>query len=86
MNLPERIERVVRAWPHWSPAERRRMDQIVAEVLDHCRSGSGNAFVASWCERNVRLKPCPACGHLCDPTYIPPPRVPLDIRCACCCQ
>lgn len=32
------------------------------------------------------LKPCPACGELYDATRIPPPRVPLDIRCACCCQ
>jgi hypothetical protein len=31
-------------------------------------------------------RPCPACGRLYDPTVIPPPRVPLDIRCACCCQ
>lgn len=30
--------------------------------------------------------PCPACGQPWDKTKIPPPRVPLDIRCACCCQ
>jgi len=29
--------------------------------------------------------PCPACGQPHDPTYIPPPRVPLGISCACCC-
>jgi hypothetical protein len=34
----------------------------------------------------ARLTPCPACGVPCDPTYIPPPRVPLSVRCACCCQ
>ena len=34
----------------------------------------------------LETRPCPACGVDCDPTYIPPPRVPLDIRCACCCQ
>lgn len=32
------------------------------------------------------LPPCPACGRPHDPSRIPPPRVPLTIRCACCCQ
>ncbi len=32
------------------------------------------------------LTPCPACGQPWDATKIPPPRVPLSIRCACCCQ
>ena len=31
-------------------------------------------------------RPCPACGQPHDPTYIPPARVPLNIRCACCCS
>lgn len=33
-----------------------------------------------------RRRPCPACGRAYEPSLIPPPRVPLDIRCACCCQ
>lgn len=32
------------------------------------------------------VRPCPACGRPYDTRRIPPPRVPLDIRCACCCQ
>jgi hypothetical protein len=32
------------------------------------------------------VRPCPACGRPHDVTRIPPPRVPLGIRCACCCQ
>lgn len=51
LNLPDRIEQAVREWPNWSPAERRRMDEVVEEVLDHCRSGTGNRFVAEWCNR-----------------------------------
>lgn len=51
MNLPEKIERVVREWPQWSPAERGRMDAIVAEVIDHCKSGTGNGFIRSWVNR-----------------------------------
>lgn len=34
----------------------------------------------------TRYAPCPACKQLYDTTRIPPPRVPLNIRCACCCQ
>jgi hypothetical protein len=30
-------------------------------------------------------QPCPACGLLYDVRRLCPPRVPLDIRCACCC-
>jgi hypothetical protein len=36
--------------------------------------------------RLLDTRPCPACGAEHDPTFIPPPRVPLDVRCACCCQ
>ena len=32
------------------------------------------------------LTPCPACKRPHDSTRIPPPRVPMDIRCACCCN
>jgi hypothetical protein len=47
----ERIEAIVRAWPQWSHAERRRMDEIVQEVLSHCRDGQGNQFIREWCEK-----------------------------------
>lgn len=51
MTFPERIERLVRQWPDWSRAERRRMDEIVREVLTHCADGQGNPFVRAWCDR-----------------------------------
>lgn len=54
MNLPQRIEAIVRNWPGWSPAERRRLDEIVAEVLAYCQSGRGNHFIRSWCERVLK--------------------------------
>jgi hypothetical protein len=49
LTLPERIERAVREWPQWSRAELRKMDEIVAEVLDHCANGTGNPFIRSFC-------------------------------------
>jgi hypothetical protein len=51
MTIQERAEQVIRDWPQWSPAERRRMDEIVTEVLDHCRNGGGNRFIRDWCNR-----------------------------------
>ena len=48
LTLPQRIEKVIRDWPQWSRAERRRMDELVEEILTYCRSGKGNAFVQSW--------------------------------------
>lgn len=54
--MDERIEQVVRQWPEWSIAERRRMDDIVAEVLDHCRNGNGNRFIREWCNRILAPK------------------------------
>jgi hypothetical protein len=27
------------------------MDAIVAEVIDHCKSGTGNGFIRSWVNR-----------------------------------
>ncbi len=50
-RFEERVSRIVRQWPQWSPAERRRMDAVVDEVLDHVINGTGNRFIASWCER-----------------------------------
>lgn len=49
--IEKRIERIVRAWPQWSPAEQKRMDAIVAEVLEHCRERTGNQFIRDWCNR-----------------------------------
>jgi hypothetical protein len=51
MNLPERIETVIREWPQWSPAERAKMPQLIEEIMDHVRNGTGNGFVRSWCNR-----------------------------------
>ncbi len=36
--------------------------------------------------RAATLTPCPACGVPYDAARIGPVRVPLSIRCACCCQ
>lgn len=47
------IEVTVRIWPDWSRAERRRMNAIVEEVLEHCRSGNGNQFIRQWCDQNL---------------------------------
>ncbi len=53
MTLPERIEMIVRAWPQWSRAERAKMGAVLAEILDHCANGTGNRFIAAWCDRNL---------------------------------
>jgi hypothetical protein len=53
VTIQERVEKVVREWPEWSRAERRRMDDVVEEVLTFCRSGEGNAFIREWCRRNL---------------------------------
>jgi hypothetical protein len=56
------------------------------------RLGDNPDLTYSWVEgaftgcRLVPQRPCPACGKPHDPTYIPPPRVPLSTPCACCCQ
>lgn len=50
MNLPERIEKIIREWPAWSRAERAKMPELVEEILDHCRNGTGNGFIRRWCE------------------------------------
>ncbi len=52
-NLSDRIEQAVRNYPQWSNAERRRIDSIVDEVLEHVRNGSGNTFIREWCNRNL---------------------------------
>lgn len=52
-NLPERIEERVRGYTGWSRAERRRMDELVSEVIAHCSGGNGNRFIASWCDKNL---------------------------------
>ncbi len=52
-DYAERVEAIILAWPQWSPAERRRMEEIVEEIMDHVRHGGGNAFVREWCKRNL---------------------------------
>lgn len=51
MNLPEKIRAVVLAYPDWSRHEREHMEAIIDEILDHCRSGTGNGFIRKWCDR-----------------------------------
>lgn len=53
MNLPEKIEAVVRAWPQWSRAERRNLQPIIDEIISHCADGTGNPFIQRWCELNL---------------------------------
>ena len=52
-TLPERIERIGRAWSGWSRAERRVMGAIVQEVISHCADGTGNKFIREWCNRHL---------------------------------
>ena len=52
-NINDRIEAIIRAWPQWSAAERRKMDAIVEEILCYVRSGEGNSFIREWCKRNL---------------------------------
>ncbi len=56
MNLPEKIEAIIRAWPQWSRAERAKMDEVVEEILDHVKNGTGNGFIRSWCNRVLAPK------------------------------
>jgi hypothetical protein len=49
-GLHEKCERIIRKWSQWSRAERRKMDDIVTEIMDHVINGGGNAFVVKWCE------------------------------------
>lgn len=51
--MNEKVAAIVRAWPQWSRAERERMDDVIEEVLEHCRNGTGNKFIASLCDRNL---------------------------------
>ena len=56
-----------------------------AALLRQCRAIRGGR--ASLRETHLyHYVPCPACGRHYDRSVVPPPRVPLDIRCACCCQ
>lgn len=53
-TISEKVERVVRSWNQWSPAEQRGMDCIVEEFLSHGRDGDGNGFVRSVWDRVVQ--------------------------------
>lgn len=57
MPIEERISRIVSEWPSWSKAERKRMPQIIEEVIEHCKNGNGNGngneFISQWCETNL---------------------------------
>ena len=56
LTWPERAERIIREWPQWSRVERSRMDDLVEEILDHCRNGTGNTFIREWCRRVLAPK------------------------------
>jgi hypothetical protein len=49
--LADRIEQRIREWPDWSRGERRIMDAIVEEIMEHVRDGTGNTFIRNWCDR-----------------------------------
>lgn len=51
LNLTERIHAVIEAYPDWSPAERRKMDMLKAEIMEHVKNGTGNGFIRDWCNR-----------------------------------
>ncbi len=53
-NIVDRIEKRIREWDQWSPAERRRMDDVVKDIMDHVRNGTGNGFIRWWCERFLK--------------------------------
>jgi hypothetical protein len=57
-NIGDRIIKSVYAWNGWSRAERRRMAEVAEEVLRHCIDGTGNRFVAQWCERYLDKRGC----------------------------
>ncbi len=52
-TLPEAVARLVRAWPHWSRAERAKIDLIIDEVIDHLSDGVGNGFIRNYCDREL---------------------------------
>lgn len=60
-EMAEMIEKVVRQWPQWSRAERKRIDEIVEEILDHCRNGNGNQFIRDWCFFNLPIGTVSGC-------------------------
>ena len=51
LTLPERVQRAVYSWPHWSRAERRCLDGIVQEVIAELSDGTGNPFVKRLCKQ-----------------------------------
>lgn len=55
MKIHERIAKAVADWPHWSRAERRDgLVKATEEIIEHCKSGTGNAFIREWCNRNLK--------------------------------
>lgn len=51
--MNERIGHLVREWPQWSRAERECMEDVIEEVLDHCRNGTGNNFIRNFVNRVI---------------------------------
>jgi hypothetical protein len=65
--LPDQIDAIIRAWPLWTRAERRRMDALVAEIQHYVLTGGGTRLVAKWCQRvlapQLRARQAPPPDH-----------------------
>lgn len=70
--------------PEWRARYRRFARMAVADLRYH--TGRPRKMFGPSHYGHDRMRPCPACGRPHDSGRIPPPRVPLDTRCACCCQ
>lgn len=51
--MQARIEKIIREWPLWSRHDLAKMDDIVAEVIDHCINGGGNGFIREFVNRFI---------------------------------
>ena len=62
MDLNKQIDRIVRGWPHFSPAEVQRLQEIVLEVLMYAHFGQGNdhvrLFYQNFVEPRIGYKDC----------------------------
>lgn len=51
LPIAEQVRKVVYAWPQWSPAEQKKLEDIYEEILAHVINGTGNKFVQEWCKK-----------------------------------
>jgi hypothetical protein len=52
MTRSEKIEKVIREWDQWSPAEQARMDEIVDSYIRFAADGIGNRFMRETWKRH----------------------------------